>query len=421
MLRRKVGIFAVLILFCWSLSLQADDTLETKELRDRIRALEERVQSGKPVPASEHPWYERVAFSGGILSALSRTSGYSDVAKRLNKVGFSSLEEVERLDMSTSVDLFVEYPVGMHGLASTHLSLAKGDGVNPELTEASGLTPFADDTEQDLTDNNKLLEAWYEGKFFRDHLLWTFGILDGTVYIDANEVAHDETKQFMNAAFYNSPIHGIPSYSPGMRVTYGTPDGFYGTLLYIEGEERGSAQERLFARSNDFSTVYAAEVGCRVTPGGREGNYRIYAWKDTTDFDCLNGTGTDGNQGVGLSFDQEIGHQVVFFGRYSAGEKKVLHFDRFYNIGFLLEGERNALGFAAGVLRVSGEAKKAWTAGKTTLLLYEKDLVISELFCRCDVTETLSVTPDLQYTRNSQGSGDLDGIWVANLRLNVTF
>ncbi|NOY53081.1 MAG: carbohydrate porin [Deltaproteobacteria bacterium] len=424
--RRMAGILVLSILMAAVLvrPVWADDTPETRELRKRIRALEEKVLKGKPLPASEHPWYERVAFSGGILSVLSGTSGYSDVASDLNRTGVTAsdpLDTKERLDMSSNFDLFIEYPVGMHGLASAHLSMAKGDGVIPEMTEASGLTPFAHYTEQDLHDNNKLLEAWYEGKFLDGRLIWTFGLLDGTLYIDTNEAAGDETEQFMNAAFYDSPITGLPSFVPGMRITYNFVHGFYGTLLYVEGDDRSYAQDRLFARSDDFSTVYAAEIGWHVAPAGKEGNYRLYGWKDTTDFDRLDGTGTDNNQGFGLSFDQHLTEHLTLFGRYSAGEKSVLDFSRFYNLGLSFASGRDTFGFAAGTIRSSDAAKKKWSVGGRNLTLYEKGLLISELFYRRQVTETLSLTPDLQYTKNPLGSGDLESIWVASLRLNVSF
>jgi len=427
MLRNRMAggmILAMVILAVWIRPLWADDTPETKELRERIRALEERVQSGKPTATSKHPWFERVAISGGVLTSLSATSGYADGADALNRVAFegvSDREEKERLDLSTSVDLFFEFPVGFQGIASMHLSLAKGDGVNPEINDATGVTPFADDTEQDLVDNNKLLEAWYEGTYFGGKLVTTVGILDGTLYIDANEAAHDETQQFMNTAFYASPLHGIPSYTPGLRLTWRPGMQGYATLLFIEGEDRDSAQERLFARSDNHSTLYALEVGTPYGTEERQGDVRFYGWYDSTDYDRFDAKGTKNSRGIGVSFDQKVSDRLTLFARATFGDGEILEFDRFYSIGGALDLGKQTVGLAAGILKSSSEAKTSLSGGGETVDLNEKSLVLFELYDRFQLFDTVSITPDLQYTIHPRGSGDLDRIVVAGVRVNVNF
>jgi carbohydrate-selective porin OprB len=420
----KVSMIMIILVEMFSLPLYADDTPETKELRERIRALEERVQHGKPVPTSEHPWYERVAISGGLLAGLFGTFGYSEAAERLNQVGFDGVtdrEEKERLDLSTSVDLFFEFPVGQQGIASTHLSIAKGDGVNPEMEDATGLIPFADDTERDLQDNNKLLEAWYEGTYYEGKLVTTVGILDGTVYIDENKAANDETEQFMNSAFYTNPLHGVPSYRPGIRITWAPVKGWYGTVLSIEGEDRATAQERLFARSGDRSTFYAAEIGTTFGLEGRGGNCRLYGWYDSTDYDRFDGTGKKNSRGFGVSVDGKVNDRLVLFARFGFGDADILEFDRFYSLGAALEQGRQTIGLAAALLPSSSKAETRLGSGAASIDLYEKSLLVIEVYDRLQLAEPVSVSPDLQYLRHPRGSGDLDGIVIAGVRVHVTF
>jgi high affinity Mn2+ porin len=364
-----------------------------------------------------------VALSGGILSNLSGTSGYAEVAEDLNNAwGGTLLEDKERLDMSTSIDLFFEFPVGAHGIASSHLSLAKGDGVNDEVAFATYLTPFADDLESDLSDNDKLLEAWYEGTYMDGKTIVTVGILDGTLYIDNNEAANDETEQFMNAAFYNSgAIHGVPSYTPGMRITYQPDDSLYGTFLYIEGEDRDAAQERLFARSGGQSTLYAFEVGLHTGGDGTEGNWRLYTWYDSTDYTKLAGAGTENAKGFGISIDQQLSEDLIVYGRYASGDDDILRFKKYYNAGLALNLGENTLGFSAGLFKKSGDAKITWVTGANRADLFEKNLALLECYYRIHLTDTVSVTPDLQYVQNPLGSGDLDEVLIASMRLNVTF
>ncbi len=66
-----------------------------------------------------------------------------------------------------------------------------------------------------------LLQAWYRHRFKLQNdsaLAGTFGIIDSTAYLDANEYANDEYTQFMNEAFVNAGNYNLSSYDAGVAL-----------------------------------------------------------------------------------------------------------------------------------------------------------------------------------------------------------
>ena len=120
------------------------------------------------------------------------------------------------IDGSYSVDIEIEAPIGEHGTAFLHLEAGEGANVSDELAGLTGVNADALDDDGDI----EVAEAWYEHSFKDDKVLLTMGKLDPTVYFDANEVANDETTQFLADIFVNSIAIDWPDdYTGGFRLT----------------------------------------------------------------------------------------------------------------------------------------------------------------------------------------------------------
>ena len=154
---------------------------------------------------------------------------------------------------SLAVDLSIDYQPTVSSKLFALASIAKGNGLNG--LGGVSVAVNADDLEDDVKNINGsgrdyLLEVWYRHSFQVSQRLAiraTAGIISATSYIDHNELANDETTQFMNEAFVNKSF--LPTYDPGIALKIDF-DNWHAHLVWMDAEvdtEEGSVGHSFLA------------------------------------------------------------------------------------------------------------------------------------------------------------------------------
>ena len=345
-------------------------------------------------------------------------------ANNVNNASSDVDKKVSRTDASYSADITLgkEFKeVG--GKAFLHLEAGKGNGLEDDLTLYSNVNRDADNEE-----NVHLTELWYEQGLFKDRALITFGKLDPTAYFDNNEVANDETTQFLGRIFRNSPTLEFPDNTAGIRLAY----------MPLEWLELGYG---VFDANSDWEKIgdnlfNIAQVTFKTNLFNLAGNYRFYGWSNNayhTKWTDASRT-KEASYGFGLSFDQKVSDIATAFLRYGWQDPKVYNpeitatGDLYYSLeqswsaGLEFEGrpwgrEKDVFAFAVGQVVPSDDYKKA--RGRIA-----KTEGHFETYYRIHVNDYLSISPDFQYIWNPFGkdvADDTSGIFVGGMRAQVDF
>lgn len=214
--------------------------------------------------------------------------------------------EQNPLDASFSSDItFGKIFKDITGKAFLHLEAGAGAGVENNLDLFSNVNA-------DIRDDNahiKVTELWYQqgiGNIF----LFSLGEFDPTVYFDFNNVADDETTQFLGRIFRSNPTIEFPIETIGLRLMFAPGDLFeldYG--VFIANPTLSDINGRLF-NIGQFTFMSAW--------GGLEGNYRFLAWYSNVSHTKWSNPASTHNSdyGFGLSLDQQIIGALTLFARY---------------------------------------------------------------------------------------------------------
>jgi hypothetical protein len=215
------------------------------------------------------------------------------------------------------------------------LSYAAGNALNTIVPFS--LVPYADDLEADLKningrDRDYLLEAWYKHTFAfsKDVSLGiTGGIIDATAYIDDNNFANDEVRQFMNEAFVNHKNVNLPSYDIGGVAELNISNlSIRGLVMNTKNEED---------RNYNY---YALQLGYAVDSPLGKGNYRIYGFTTNKRFDKWDGAGEDNLQGFGISADQQLSPIIGVFARVGwQNDAAIIEHEAAYSGGVNINGK----------------------------------------------------------------------------------
>jgi len=389
------------------------------EQRRRIQAQEREIEQQKRALA-EHG--EAIKEADALKGLVEKAVRNVSIAGGVTLVGQGTwgLDE-DTLDGSLSADLEIAAPIGEHGEVFFHIEAGAGDGLGDEfegLGSVFGVNADAGDNGASL----ELTEAWYEHEFFDERLRVTFGKVDLTSYLDANEVANDETTQFLAPAFVNNPMVEFPENGLGVRVTGSPVEWFSITLGWQEAD---GDWEDIFDRSFGMG-----EVGFHPSFGELNGNYRFYGWVnggDHTRWDdrLLGLEGDDHGWGVGLSFDQQVASWLTIFARAGYQDEDMYEFDWGWSVGGALGGELwgrgdDHFGLAYGIAYLSGEYRRfSRLAGDPDIRCNEHHL--ETYYSISIVPEHLYLTPDLQWVRYPGGDKTEDSAVIGGVRMQVMF
>ncbi|MDR1695538.1 MAG: carbohydrate porin [Endomicrobium sp.] len=309
-----------------------------------------------------------------------------------------------RTDGSYSLDLGFGKEFSDGAKVFLHIEGLQGEGLNDNLRLYSSLNTDAGTTESFLS----VSELWYQQNLFGDKITLTFGKLNPAGYFDENEIANDETGQFLASMFVNNPAVSLPDNNPGLRMTY-SPAGFLDiTYAYFnQNEDLGQID------GNGFNAVQAA-----FKYSGK-GNYRLMYWSSNED------AGSENSYGFSISFDRPLNETVSLFARYGYKNPKIADdenpvanswsFGAQFK-GALLNRENDIAGLAFGQNIVS----KDWAEANGL----KKDAETqAEIYYKLSISENMELTPVFQYAVKPMGGNAAAGgdLFAFGIRTQINF
>ncbi|MFA5150787.1 MAG: carbohydrate porin [Candidatus Omnitrophota bacterium] len=456
---KRIALFLLIFSSLWATIVFAEELSvrdEINQLKERITALEKRVLGQDEYIATQNStaqaqqqkiteyesrlaqFEEHLHRVPGtpmqLMEGLELGAGATFIVQGTNNVNYDGegqTQKKNRTDGSYSADITLAKEFKeVDGRAFLHLEAGQGAGLEDNLTLYSNVNRDAGDSDAKV----EVTELWYEQNLFKDKAALTFGKLDPTAYFDQNEVANDETTQFLGRIFRNSPTAEFPDNNAGIRIAY----------LPFEWLELGYG---IFNAKGSWEKIgdnlfNIGQVSFRTNFLNLPGNYRFYGWTNNANHTkWLDREKTkETAYGFGLSFDQKANDIVTFFARYGWQNPKVYNPDitatgddeadpryfsleQSWSVGFQVEGkpwgrEKDVFAFAVGQAMPSDDYKKA---NEGFLAKTEGHL---EAYYRIHVNDHLSISPDFQYIWNPFGkdvAGDTAPIFVGGMRAQVDF
>jgi len=293
-------------------------------------------------------------------------------------------------DLTASFDLLTQIPIGRGKIvvyAEGNTTPPSG-GVSSLLPEANGDAGSA----LDRDDNGRLqISELHYIQSLNSHGEVAVGLLDTTGSLDTNNVANDETTQFLAGPLVNNPSIEFPDYTLGGIYNHEVNETLGFNLVLTSSSGLGDNPKRSYSQlvdvNDDGKGVFAAaEAGWTVA----EYTLRAGTWLNSADHDKLDGTSnSEDNYGVYANIDGSIGNGSWNI-RLGAANEEVSQTARFASL---------AVDYPLGLPTVGLGIAHSWLSDddKTADL---DDSTLVELYARFDVWDELSLTPSVQWIKN---------------------
>ncbi len=399
----NIGLVKKLVLFTFFLGfslmipkgnlLAEDIRSEMDDLKERLKSLEQSLEKEKSAP-------EGLSFGFGLTGVIQ---GSINNEKDPSGGGDST-------DLTGSMDFEVEKVFDKHGRIFVLIEAGEGNGLADRGLGTALLFGVVNGDAGDTGTRLEITEGWYENELFDGLVTFTLGKIDQTAYFDGNDVANDETTQFLASGFVNNTVVEFPDKGAGARVTISPSELFAISLGWGEADA-------------DFNDVFdnsfgIAEFDLQPSASGLHGNYRFYVWVNGSPHtDKDDPDNRIENYGMGMSIDHQISSNTTLFARigwqrdditentvdfaWSAGGQSALSF---------FGRENDIIGIAFGQAHINDDV----IAGLTD----EEHL---EVYYSLFVNEHLFITPDIQVIWDAHGDRDADTITVIGTRAQINF
>ena len=252
-----------------------------------------------------------------------------------------------------------------------------------------------------------ITEAWYRHYFeFGENLGVgiTGGILDSTIYVDDNEYANDELTQFMNNMFINDQVANPPSYDWGGLVEFDFGSWTLSSVaMFLKTGDDANRHFQYYVTQLRFGTE--SILG--------EGHYRILAYTTNKRFLNVSGDGFERLQGMGGSFDQQLGENLgIFFRAYRQKEDAAVDFQ------WDVSGGMNIIGNLWGRIDDEFAIGYGYIKGGNGDI---QSIHVFETYYKFQINSFSSLTLDLQYMKDSLKQVDDRKVWIPGVRFIAYF
>jgi carbohydrate-selective porin OprB len=289
-----------------------------------------------------------------------------------------------------SVDIAFEGDFGDKGTALIYLNTAQGTSVDPQA--GAGGVNADDETGIGATgySNTRIAEAWYKIPLGQ-RVVMTVGKIDPRGIYDGNEVANDQTSQFLGDVFVNNAAIEFPGFSGGISV---------GVDVY----ENVSLNVGAFEATDDFAgnqnlRFSIAELGLATELMGQPTNVRLATWQRSD----------NDNKGIAVSADHAINDVLTAFVRYGTQED-TQNFDSALSLGGQWAINNDMLGFAYSQAAGTGTGPDPLGTDAESQL---------EIYYSYAIADHIHITADLQKISNPGFDASLDDITVMGLRIQT--
>ncbi|MBI3777230.1 MAG: hypothetical protein HY273_17085 [Gammaproteobacteria bacterium] len=231
---------------------------------------------------------------------------YGGITTVVQKIQSSAPETVVgRFGSALSADLFLEKGV-FDGKALLYINHSQGyDPLPSSNSDYEGSTGGAlgEPAYDEGFSDTRIAEAFYEAPL--THVLTvTVGMFSPQRYFDNNNIASDQTRQFLGHPFINNSAIEFP----GHRSIHAYPGG---VRLSAPLGKSITLQGALFEDAQDYSGTFGhtfaiAEADLAFGTGNAATNLRLTTWKSN-----INKT-----SGIALSADRNLGEDYSVFARY---------------------------------------------------------------------------------------------------------
>lgn len=322
---------------------------ELQNLKAKLEQLEQKVARQDKLLANQQQevsrQHEKIAAQEKInagLEEIKDTLSGIEIDADTTMVGQGTFNKDDEdgynngSEASFSFDLEVTKSFSWGGSAAIVLEGGKGEGIDSRIASWSG---FNNDNDDDETAH--VTEAWYEQSLLNDKLTFTFGKIDLTNYFDTNEVANDETTQFLSTGFVNSLAVEFPDNGPGARVTVSPSE-----LVDISFGWMAVYQDNGYSSWNDIGrgSFAIGELDFKPVFAELQGNYRFYGWYMNAYHEKFDGSDDDqAGSGFGLSFDQQlIPDTLTAFVRAGWQDKDIYEIEAHYSAAVVCSWRENS-------------------------------------------------------------------------------
>ena len=417
---KKLFFLSLLIIFFSSPAAAADSVRdELKALKTRIEQLEKKlseqdtkIEKQGTVITEHDSSLKEFEDIKHVVSGLEISLGATSVVQ--GTVGNDDNGGHDDTDATYSVDLEITSKIGKNGTALLYLEGGEGSGLDEEIENFNGYNADATGDDADL----QISEIWYEHSFKEGKVVATFGKMDATRWFDANEVANDETSQFLADVFVNNIAVEFPDYAYGSRMTISPNEMFDISLGALDSD-------------SDFEDIFddsflIAELGIKPKILCRQGNYRIYGWRNSNDefnFDDPSETGRrDKGYGFGISMDQMITDAITAFARIG-WQNDVYAVESAVSLGFQVAGslwgrDEDMFGLAYARSKIGEDYRDSLRADGMRTAPAEQSI---EAYYSFKVNDHISLSPDIQYAKDREGRESEDSVFIFGLRAQLDF
>ncbi len=337
-------------------------------------------------------------FIGGGITATGQTTNADDV----------EAEALASLDLVTTVPTTSgAWTVYVEG----NTSLQKA-GVSSELSEANADAGSALD--RDGNGRLQVSELRYTLRVGENSL--AMGLIDPAGFLDASDVANDETTQFLTSSLVNNPTIAFPDYTLGIAYHHevrATRPGF--TVLLTSSHGLGDNPNASYSELMDV----ADEGKGMFTAGeaywqGQDATFRFGVWTSSADHNEFRTGDNKHNYGIYALADGGI-NGARWNLRVGWANAKVSEPAAFASLG---------LDLPTAVATIGAGIAHTWLSHEI-VDPFKEDSSHAELYTRFDMQGRWHISSHVQWLRNSGFSTaerrDDQNVWALGLRLGYRF
>lgn len=304
--------------------------------------------------------------------------------------------------ISYSVDLELEGEVG-DGTVFVYLNTSEGT----DVYEGANADFEGGPAEEGGFSSTGIAEAWYQMPFMGSGNL-TFGKIDPTGIYDGNEVANDQTTQFLAGVFVNNASIPFPAFTFGLNYGMEIGDGLNFNVGLFEAEGLDGTLERTFV---------AAEVSTMMELMGGDTNIRLTYWQVDweNDLDGDPSTTADNyagsDSGYALNLDHNMEPLMLFlrYGTASVADNSPTELESAMSAGLSYDLDD---GMLVGLAYSQETAVDPAMADARTWM---------EAYVSLELDEDLTVSVDYQGISAPDFDATAEGVTIYGVRVQVGF